>query len=43
MSQLFKDKEFCIIVTSLEKKQTVEKQVTQHGGKFVQNPGKYPC
>ncbi|GFV88356.1 DNA ligase 4 [Trichonephila clavipes] len=39
VSELFKDKEFCVIFASLEKKQTMEKCIAEHGGKFVQNPG----
>lgn len=39
ISKLLNDKEFCIIVASLDIKKSVEKLITQHGGKFVQNPG----
>ncbi|KAG8188782.1 hypothetical protein JTE90_009176 [Oedothorax gibbosus] len=40
VSELFKDKEICIIFSSLKKKQEIEKQIVKHGGKFVQNPGR---
>ncbi|CAL1282897.1 unnamed protein product [Larinioides sclopetarius] len=39
VSELFKDKEICVIFASLERKQAVEKLIVQHGGKCVQNPG----
>ncbi|XP_055945641.1 DNA ligase 4-like [Argiope bruennichi] len=39
VSELFKDKEICVIFASLERKQAMEKLIVQHGGKCVQNPG----
>ncbi|GBN59991.1 DNA ligase 4 [Araneus ventricosus] len=39
VSELFKDKEICVIFASVERKQALEKLIVQHSGKCVQNPG----
>ncbi|GIX83138.1 DNA ligase 4 [Caerostris darwini] len=39
VSEIFKGKEICVVFSLLEKKQEMERCITQHGGKFVQNPG----
>nr|XP_042896531.1 DNA ligase 4 [Parasteatoda tepidariorum] len=39
VTDIFKNKEMCVIFSSLEKKQEVEKKIAQSGGKLVQNPG----